>query len=90
MTMFVTDIVGTYVESATSIEDFGVAAFGFTMPLVCLYSLVLWFRAFMPSKSSKRWVAAFLVALLALPGWLFFTVVVTFINFPFGRIVRDW
>ncbi|QDS91579.1 hypothetical protein FF011L_03090 [Roseimaritima multifibrata] len=81
--MFATDIVGIYAERATEVEDFGMAASNFTMPLVCLYAAVLWFRAFM---LHERLVSGFFFALVTLPGWLLFTAIVTLMNFPLGRI----
>ncbi|WP_442509088.1 hypothetical protein SH528x_000638 [Novipirellula sp. SH528] len=63
------------------------AAFNFTMPLVWLYAVAIWVRAFLVRD---RLFGGFFLAILTLPGWFIFTAIVTFINFPLGRINSDF
>lgn len=83
LTMFVTDVLGIYIEPAAGVDDFGLAVLDFSIPVVWSFAIVLWFRAYLVRNRSAD---SFLLALFTLPGWFVFTVVVTFLNFPFGRI----
>ena len=81
--MILTDIIGGFIEPYIGIDDLGMAASKFTMPVMWLYAIVLWFRGFIIQERSVN--SAFL-AVITLPLWFVPTAIITFINFPFGRI----
>ena len=83
ITMFATDIIGIVAEPITGLDDFGLAVSNITMPLFLLYGVCLWFRGFILHERSPSAIAA---AIFTLPAWFSFTAIVTFMNFPLGRI----
>lgn len=81
--MILTDIIGRFIEPYMGVDDFGLLASNFTMPVVWLFAIVLWFRGFLIRERST---ASVILAVATLPLWLAFTGIATFLNFPFGRI----
>jgi hypothetical protein len=81
--MILTEALGAFIEPRTGIDDFGLAAMNFTMPLSWLFAIVLWFRGFL---FFSRSAASVLFALAMLPFWFIFTSIITFLFFPFGRV----
>ena len=81
--MIATDIIGVVAEPITGLDDFGLAVSSFTLPVFWFYGACLWCRGFMLHERSVSTITA---AIVTLPAWFFSTVVLTFMNFPFGRI----
>ena len=81
--MLATDIVGLVVEPLAGINDFGLAALTFTLPSIWTLAIVFWCRGVL----IHRWSAASIMfAILSLSAWYLFNAIVTFLNFPFGRV----
>ncbi|MEP3480120.1 MAG: hypothetical protein ABJZ55_12790 [Fuerstiella sp.] len=81
--MFATDIIGIIAEPIIGLDDFGLFVSNFTLPLFWIFGVCLWCRGFLLHERSPATIAA---AILTLPAWFIFTAIVTFLNFPFGRI----
>ena len=83
VTMYLTEVLGMAIEPLFTMDDFGLVAANFTVPIVWLYAIALWFRAFLIRERSWRSV---ILAILTVPLWLILTLVVSLFNFPQGRV----
>ena len=81
--MLVTDIIGVFIEPLLGLSDLGLLVQPFTMPAFCLLALLSWFRGFRIYDRSGPWL---LWSVVTLPLWFVLTAIVTFLNFPLGRI----
>lgn len=82
---FTTDLLGIWIEPALNINDFGLAALNFTLPMISVTAIILWFRAFLLSRERSKSLSV-AIAVCTLPLWFVATAITTCCFFPFGRI----